>query len=255
MQKPSLPNLVGCQHCPSEGRIPRRNFSLSPLDWSEPGSGALRLSIHSTGARARLRPKLVAGATPLMLSMTRLFYLLGVSLCLACQPAMAAPPTCTGAAIAQTADDAYFIGSSGFASTSGEAEAGSYFRWLTNGVAVTSGQVAEDLLLHFDNSALGANGEIPASAVNLAYAGGKWGGSLALSAPGGLKFACTNNLHWDQRTSGWHQRELHLAGSYSVLLQRAKRGLPPDCPEQKQPYSVCRRHGGRPMGKRLWLAW
>ena len=121
-------------------------------------------------------------------------------MCLACQPAMAAPPTCTGAAIAQTADDAYFIGSSGFASTSGEAEAGSYFRWLTNGVAVTSGQVAEDLLLHFDNSALGANGEIPASAVNLAYAGGKWGGSLALSAPGGLKFACTNNLHWDQGT-------------------------------------------------------
>ena len=121
-----------------------------------------------------------------------------LSVTVAIPSAPAALPTCNGAAIVLAADDVYFIGSAGFAS--GEAEAGSLFRWLTNGIAMSSGIIAEDLLLHFDNSTLGANGETPSLATNISYVSGKWGSSLALPASGHLQFVRTNNLHWDQGT-------------------------------------------------------
>ena len=114
--------------------------------------------------------------------------------------APAAPPTCSGAAISLSSDYSYFIGSARFSDASGEAEAGSLFRWITNGSAMTSGPVAEDLLLHFDGSALGVNGETPATAQNVFYSTGRWGDCLALAAPGHLHFVRTNNLHLDQGT-------------------------------------------------------
>ena len=94
--------------------------------------------------------------------------------------APAAPPTCSGATLSLSSDYSYFIGSGNFADTSGEAESGSLFRWLTNGVPLAAGPVAEDLLLHFDGTANGVNGETPRLAQNLAYAAGKWGSCLAL---------------------------------------------------------------------------
>ncbi|MGO8837117.1 MAG: LamG-like jellyroll fold domain-containing protein [Limisphaerales bacterium] len=114
--------------------------------------------------------------------------------------APAAPPTCYGATISLTPDDSYFIGSAGFADASGEAESGSLFCWLTNGVPLAAGPVAEDLLLHFDGTVNGVNGETPILAQNLSYATGKWGSCLALPAGGRLQFSTTNNLHLDQGT-------------------------------------------------------
>ena len=93
----------------------------------------------------------------------------------------------------------YFIGSARFSSAS-EPETGSRYRWLTNGASLAAGPVAEDLLLHFDASAAGVNGEAPALAQNLAYVAGKWGSCLALPSSGRLRFGRTNNLHLDQGT-------------------------------------------------------
>jgi hypothetical protein len=92
--------------------------------------------------------------------------------------APAAPPTCYGAAISLSPDYSYFIGSAGFSDASSEAESGSLFSWLTNGAPLGVGPVAEDLLLHFDGTANGVNGETPTLAQSLSYATGKWGSSL-----------------------------------------------------------------------------
>ncbi|MFZ0828944.1 MAG: LamG-like jellyroll fold domain-containing protein [Verrucomicrobiia bacterium] len=114
--------------------------------------------------------------------------------------ARGAPPTCYGATISLSADYSYFIGSGTFVDASGEAESGSLFCWLTNGVPLAGGPVAEDLLLHFDGTANGVNGETPTLAQNLSYATGKWGSCLALPAGGRLQFSKTNNLQLDQGT-------------------------------------------------------
>src|ERR1019366_6791443 len=114
--------------------------------------------------------------------------------------APAAPPTCYGAANSLFPDYSYFIGSAGFADASGDAESGSLFSWLTNGVPLAAGPVREDLLLHFEDTANGENSETPTLAQNLSYATGKWGSCLALPASGRLQFSTTNNLHLDQGT-------------------------------------------------------
>jgi hypothetical protein len=114
--------------------------------------------------------------------------------------APAAPPTCYGATISLSPDYSYFIGSAVFADASGEAESGSLFRWLTNGAPLAVGPVAEDLLLHFDGTANGVNGETSTLAQNLSYATGQWGSCLALPTSGRLQFSTTNNLHLDQGT-------------------------------------------------------
>jgi len=112
----------------------------------------------------------------------------------------ASPPTCYGATISLSPDYSYFIGSAGFADASGEAESGSLFRWFTNGVPLAVGSVAEDLLLHFDGTVNGVNGETPTLAQNLSYVTGKWGSCLALPTNGRLQFSTTNNLPLDQGT-------------------------------------------------------
>ncbi len=116
------------------------------------------------------------------------------------QPAPAAPPTCAGANLRLTPDDQYFIGSAQYQSVSGEAESGSYYQWLTNGAQHASGLVAENLLLHFDGTANGVNGQTPVLAQNLAFGTGKWGSGLALPTNGRLEFSTTNNLSLSQGT-------------------------------------------------------
>jgi hypothetical protein len=114
--------------------------------------------------------------------------------------AQAAPPTCSGAIISLSSDYTYFIGSSCYADSSGDAESGSLYGWFTNGVTLASGPVGEDLLLHFDGTVNGANGETPLIAQNVSYAPGKWGSCLALATNSHLSFSTTNNLHLDQGT-------------------------------------------------------
>ena len=111
-----------------------------------------------------------------------------------------APPTCSGANISLSSDYTYFIGSSSYADASGEAESGGLFTWFTNGTTFASAPVGEDLLLHFDGTVSGVNGETPVLAQNIAYAAGKWGSSLALATNGQLHFSTTNNLHLNQGT-------------------------------------------------------
>ena len=114
--------------------------------------------------------------------------------------ASAAPPTCSGATLSLSPNYSYFIGSAGFVGASSEAESGSLFCWLTNGMPLASGLVEEDLLLHFDGTAIGVNGETPIVSQNLSYAAGKWGECLELPTNGHLQFSITNNLHLDQGT-------------------------------------------------------
>jgi hypothetical protein len=130
------------------------------------------------------------------------FILLSVALPVVCavNSAPAAPPTCQGGAVSLNSDYSYFIGSAGFSDASGDAESGSLFTWLTNGAPLASGAVAEGLLLHFDGTANGVNGETPALAQNISYAPGKWGSCLALPTNGRLQFSTTNNLFLNQGT-------------------------------------------------------
>ena len=109
-------------------------------------------------------------------------------------------PTCAGASLRLTPDFRYLIGSAGFGSAAGEAEAGSTFRWLRNGSTLSAGPVAEGLLLHFDGAATGANGEAPFSTANLQFHSGKWGSALALPGGGLLRFPVAHNLDPQQGT-------------------------------------------------------
>lgn len=112
----------------------------------------------------------------------------------------AGAPACDGAAIRFTQDYQFALGSARFLGAAGEMESGSLFSWLTNSVALSRGQVAEDLLLNFEGPVLGANGETPTTTQNVAYAAGRWGSALALGTNGRLQFGCTNNLRLDQGT-------------------------------------------------------
>ncbi len=114
--------------------------------------------------------------------------------------AQATPPTCNGAAISLSSDYSYFIGSAGFTDASGDAESGSLFTWLTNGVPLATEPVAENLLLHFDGTVNGVNGQTPALARNISYAPGKWGSCLALPAGGLLQFSSAASLPLCQGT-------------------------------------------------------
>jgi hypothetical protein len=112
----------------------------------------------------------------------------------------AAPPACSGAAASFTADYGYAVGSAGFSDADHDAESGSAFRWLVNGSAVASGQVGEGLLLHFETSPTGANGENAATASGVGYVAGHFGQALDLAKSGSLYFARADNLPLSEGT-------------------------------------------------------
>jgi hypothetical protein len=114
-------------------------------------------------------------------------------------PAMATPaglPTCANAEVHATSDYAYVIGSADFSDADEDPESGSQFRWLKNGGVVLSPTqpVSESLLLHFDNSVIGVNGETPSQAKNVTYTVGNWGQALALTSTGSLRYLRANNF-------------------------------------------------------------
>ncbi len=114
--------------------------------------------------------------------------------------APASPPICANAATALTFDYRYAVGSADFSDPDGDAESGSTYRWLVNGTPAAAGEVAEGLLLHFDGSLDGVNGETPDLAQGVAYAAGRWGSALALAPNGSLRFGRENNLALDEGT-------------------------------------------------------
>lgn len=107
--------------------------------------------------------------------------------------APAAPPTCAATA-ARTPDFAYIVGSATFSDPDGDPEADSSFRWLADGAVAAAGPAAEGLLLRFEESTAGANGENPLVASGVAYAAGRFGQALALANPGRLTYARGDNL-------------------------------------------------------------
>lgn len=112
----------------------------------------------------------------------------------------AAPPSCANPTAALSPDYAYAVGGAGFSDPDGDPENGSTFRWLAAGSPVASGPVAEGLLLHFDGTTTGANGEPPLSATGVGYAAGRFGQALALANPGVLTYPRPNNLTLDEGT-------------------------------------------------------
>lgn len=114
--------------------------------------------------------------------------------------APAVPPACSNPTAVLLPDYTYVVGSARFSDPDGDPENGSAFRWLANGSPVASGPVAEGLLLHFENTAAGANGETPASASGVGYAAGRFGQALALAHPGVLTYPRANNLPLDEGT-------------------------------------------------------
>lgn len=111
-----------------------------------------------------------------------------------------APPTCTNPTAALTSDYTYAVGSAGFSDPDGDPENGNTFRWLADGSPATAGPVAEGLLLHFDGTTTGANGEVSLSATGVGYATGRFGQALALANPGVLTYPRPNNLTLDEGT-------------------------------------------------------
>lgn len=114
--------------------------------------------------------------------------------------AAATPPICAHQTAALLPDYSYAVGSAGFSDPDGDPENGSAFRWLANGSSVAFGPVAEGLLLHFENTTSGANGETPASASGVGYAAGRFGQALALANPGVLTYPRANNLPLSEGT-------------------------------------------------------
>jgi hypothetical protein len=111
-----------------------------------------------------------------------------------------AVPACGGASITPSSDYSWFAGSSQFVGDGLEPESGSSYRWLTNGVALEAGLTSEELLLSFEHSVAGANGEAPVASQNLAYGPGRWGECLALATNGRLRFSRTNALSLNEGT-------------------------------------------------------
>jgi hypothetical protein len=122
--------------------------------------------------------------------------LIGLSVTFPSRAAPTTTPTCANAAVHATSDYAYILGSADFNDADGDPEAGSQFRWLKNGGVVISPTqpVSESLLLHFDSSVIGANGEAPSQAKNVTYTVGQWGQALALTSTGSLRYPRTNNF-------------------------------------------------------------
>lgn len=123
-----------------------------------------------------------------------------VTALLAAAYAPASPPVCSNATITLSHDYGYAIGSADFDDPDGDPESGSAFRWLVNGTPLASGQVAEGLLLPFDGSPIGANGETPNLAQGVTYTAGKWGQALSLAPQGRLRYPREDNLHLDEGT-------------------------------------------------------
>ncbi len=135
---------------------------------------------------------------------------------------LTAIPTCSNAAIQVTSDYAYAIGSTDFSDPDGDPETGSLFRWLKNGSIVISNTqpVSDSLLLHFDNTVTGANGETPGQATGVNYATGQWGQALALTSTGSLRFARQYNFDLNQGTvEMWVA--LRAAGSDPIYSTRS----------------------------------
>jgi hypothetical protein len=109
--------------------------------------------------------------------------------------AFCALPLCSNAACTLTPDYTFAVGSADFSDPDSDAESGSACRWLVNGVPQgAASPVAEGLLLHFDGTASGANGELPAVSQGASFTSGKWGQALSLGAGGRLGFARPDNL-------------------------------------------------------------
>jgi hypothetical protein len=111
-----------------------------------------------------------------------------------------APPACSDATASLTADYRYVVGSADFSDANHDAESGSTFRWLVDSSTVASGQVAEELLLNFDGSASGANGENAAAASGVSYTAGHFGQALALAESGSLYYARADTLPLSEGT-------------------------------------------------------
>ncbi len=110
-------------------------------------------------------------------------------------------PTCANAAIHVNSDYTYAFGSGDFNDVDNDPETGSTFRWLRNGGAISTTQlVSEGLLLHFDNTVNGVNGETPSRAQGVAYTTGKWGSALALTSTGSLRFPRQYNFDPNEGT-------------------------------------------------------
>lgn len=109
-------------------------------------------------------------------------------------------PVCSSTAIALTADYAFVVGSASYSDPDGDPESGSRYRWLVNNTPLADTFVAEGILLNLDGSVIGANGEMPTVAQNVAYTAGRWGQALALSSNGIVKYARQDNLSLDEGT-------------------------------------------------------
>ncbi len=108
-------------------------------------------------------------------------------------------PSCQQAEIHLTPNYDYAIGSAHFSSFDGIPQNSSVLRWLKNGVELSQ-QPADDALFHFDDFAIGANGETPISASPIDYAQGKWGAALALPSHSALEYDRSGRLSLDQGT-------------------------------------------------------
>ncbi len=108
--------------------------------------------------------------------------------------AVAAPPTCAGAAAGLNENYSFIIGSADYNDADGDPERHSAYRWLVGYTPFDFGTVDELLLLHFDNSLSGVGGETPTDAEGVTYADGRWGAALALQSAGAVRFAREDNL-------------------------------------------------------------
>lgn len=142
-------------------------------------------------------------------------------LCVALLPyAPASAPVCSDAVITMSPDYNFVIGSAFFSSPSSAPESGSLYRWKVNGLPLSAAsQVAEELLLNFDFSTQGVNGEVPLQQEGVDYLPGKWGQALSLADAGKLRFPFQNVLALPEGTiEMWVA--LRSAGSDPIYADR-----------------------------------
>jgi hypothetical protein len=112
-----------------------------------------------------------------------------------------AVPVCETPQITASADGSYLIGSADFVPPTGGVSQASSYQWRVNGAPLQQGMIGDHLVVPFDGSLTGRNGEAVSRVVGqVGYAAGKWGSALAVDANSRVFYRRDGNLPLSEGT-------------------------------------------------------
>lgn len=154
----------------------------------------------------------------------------------------AAAPSCQNIAATRSDDFSHILGNVDYYDPASTEQDQSSYRWLVNGVPLSSGLVSELLLLHFEGNLKGASNDNPSASSGVAYGTGRWGQGLALENAGRIEYPRARNLRLEEGTiemwvaprvngdssiyeSRWHPFFYYYSGSDWMAIVQGNDGV------------------------------